>query len=275
MSIMLVDRISRSDARNSTTGRNGMQRRTLFKTVMLGLAVAVSTLARPAESRAQNPVVDPGYDLFQTVSGSASTDPTNPLSSLVGVPLMTYNFGSGAVDVGDTDTIVQRLNQVSAPVGSTGTTSLVVDALQLQSTVNPAIFVTLDTSQTSGGSMNITFTSPTAGTFDSSLTVFYDVRVGGVNGNIVATGSEMFTATNVGWGRTAPAGAVAITGINYLLNGSDTSADFWPTPFVELNPNASHSVTVASYVPEPSTWIMLVTAGLMVPAYARWGRRRA
>ncbi len=28
-------------------------------------------------------------------------------------------------------------------------------------------------------------------------------------------------------------------------------------------------------VPEPSTWIMLVTAGLMVPAYARWVRRRA
>jgi hypothetical protein len=27
--------------------------------------------------------------------------------------------------------------------------------------------------------------------------------------------------------------------------------------------------------PEPSTWIMLLTAGMMVPAYVRWSRRRA
>lgn len=27
--------------------------------------------------------------------------------------------------------------------------------------------------------------------------------------------------------------------------------------------------------PEPSTWAMLIAAGLIVPAYARWGRRRA
>ena len=27
-------------------------------------------------------------------------------------------------------------------------------------------------------------------------------------------------------------------------------------------------------IPEPSTWIMLVTAGVMVPAYVRWSRRR-
>ena len=30
----------------------------------------------------------------------------------------------------------------------------------------------------------------------------------------------------------------------------------------------------AGVTPEPSTWIMLLTAGVMVPAYLRWGRRR-
>jgi PEP-CTERM motif len=248
-----------------------MSSRSFLKVVTLGLIVAVSMLARPAESRAQ--VVDPGYDLFQTTGGSASGDPTNPLSSLIGVPLGTYDFGGsiGVQNTGLTDTIIQRLDTVSSPAGTTG---LVVDALQLQSTVNPSVYVTLDPTQASTGSMVITFTSPTSGTFDSTLNVFYDVRFGSVAGPIVAQGEETFAATAVAWDRTPPTGAVAIAGANYLLNGVDTSADFWPSPFTELNPTAFHAVTVAGYsVPEPSTWIMLAT-GLMVPAYVSCRRRR-
>ena len=35
------------------------------------------------------------------------------------------------------------------------------------------------------------------------------------------------------------------------------------------------TVVMLQGVPEPSTWVMLLTSGLMVPAYVRWSRRRA
>jgi hypothetical protein len=40
-----------------------------------------------------------------------------------------------------------------------------------------------------------------------------------------------------------------------------------------IDPNGVH--VVSSFVPEPSTWAMLVAAGVMVPGYARWRRRRS
>jgi hypothetical protein len=79
---------------------------------------------------------------------------------------------------------------------------------------------------------------------------------------------------SVPWSSTAPPEptVVKIDGANYMLNGTNTSADFWGSP-AELNPGAQHSVQIAG-VPEPSTWIMLMTAGFMVPIYTKWGRRR-
>jgi len=246
-----------------------MRHRSFFKVLILGLAIGITICARPHEARAAS-VVDAGDDLFHTVFASTA----DPLGNMVGVPLGTFNFGSGAVNVGNTDTIVQRDSQV-VDSGGTGTTSLTVLALQLASTTTPGLFVTLNPNVLSTGSMTITFATATNGTFTSTLDVNYDVHSGSVAGPVVGTGTEMFTATDIAWGRTAPPGAITITGVNYLLNGSDTSADFWPVPFQELTPvpTSIHSVDPAS-VPEPSTWIMLASAGLIVPVWTRWGRRR-
>ena len=87
----------------------------------------------------------PGWNCFDTVSGTVY----NGLL-LEGVPLGTFDFGSGPVSVGNTDTIIQRLGTVNA---SGGTMSISVVALQLQ-TVNQVnlgaglgyYFATLDTS---------------------------------------------------------------------------------------------------------------------------------
>jgi len=250
-----------------------MRDRSFFKVLTLGLAIGFVACARPAESRAA--IVSPGYDLFHTVA--AVTDP--PLGTMVGVPLGTYDFGNGMgpVPVGNADTIVQRNNLVSEPVGDTGTTSLTVKALQFASLTTPGLFVTLDPTIASTGSMAITFVTADSGTFTSTLDVHFEIHMGSLIGPVVGTGEEVFATTATAWGRTAPPGAVTIPGINYLLNGMDTSTDFWPVPFTEVAGSpipAQHSVDAAS-IPEPSTWIMLLTAGVIVPVSTKWGRRRA
>ncbi len=40
-------------------------------------------------------------------------------------------------------------------------------------------------------------------------------------------------------------------------------------------PSTGPTLLTLQSVPEPSTWIMLLTAGVLVPSYARWNRRRA
>jgi PEP-CTERM motif len=44
-------------------------------------------------------------------------------------------------------------------------------------------------------------------------------------------------------------------------------------PFITQTPGSGPTLVQLQTVPEPSTWIMLVAAGVMVPAYGRWSRR--
>src|SRR5258708_39408506 len=73
--------------------------------------------------------VNSGYDLFGSAPGTSFPG----LGPLVGVPLGAYDFGSGPVAVGNTDTIVRRLSNVTvAAAGNTAPTNLTVLALQLE-----------------------------------------------------------------------------------------------------------------------------------------------
>jgi hypothetical protein len=269
-----------------------MRQRLFSKVLMMGLATGVALGVPSGESRAASPTgsltVDKGYDLFQTTTGSSFA----PLGNLIGVPLRTYNFGSGPQDVGQADTIIQRTQDVTVTAaGGTGTTNLVVDALQMetQKEVNfmgrglDNYFVTLHPSSPTGvpsstGKMNITFASTDGGTFTSTPNMDVDIRKHSVNGPIVLP-SVLLPLTNSGadWRRIPPPGAELIRGINYLLDGTDNSKDFWVKGLInETHPGAgAHTVRTAAVTPEPSTWIMCLTAGLIMSAYARWGRPRA
>ena len=87
-----------------------------------------------------------------------------------------------------------------------------------------------------------------------------DVHKGSLNGKIVDSFNNIVIKGGpTNWGRTAPPGKLKIQGVNFMLDGKDTNEDFWITP---------------KSTPEPSTWIMLLTAGLIVPVYARWARRQ-
>lgn len=209
--------------------------------------------------------VNEGWDLFFTL------DSTEFMGvNWVGVPLGTFDFGGaiGVENTGDVDTIMQRIDLASvAGNGLTDTIDIELVALQLVSTVQfdldgpgPAPFgyhyITLQGDpNNSTGTMDITFDNQDGGTFDSDFTVYYDLRFGGVEGTILDSDSLTMTSSNNPWDRIAPDGAVVIEGVNYLLNGVNTDADFWPTEAVEHDASgAGHHIVET---PEPATVLLL------------------
>jgi hypothetical protein len=230
-----------------------------YKIIKLVVVGAVLTVAGAGSLMAQS--VDPGYDLLATQPGTTFMG-----APFEGVPLGSYNFGGviGVQPVGTTDTIVQRLAAVSAPVG---TTPLLMDALQLQSTTPISLgggplgfyYITLQSADNTGpastGAMTINFAP---NTFSSSLDVFFDVHFGALNGPIVLQSDAILSSSGTAWGNVAPPGAITIPGANLNLNGTNNAADFWPVgPFTESEPGVTHSVDNAA-VPEPATGALLL-----------------
>lgn len=266
-----------------------MHNRPIVKVLVWNVTLGAAVFAQPA-AKADFTVLK-GYNLFATVSSETSFDfgtingSAIGNQSLMGVQLGTYNFGSGAVNVDNADTIIQRTQDVTAPGLGTGTTALIVNALQLE-TVGVGdiggtighLFITLDPNVASTGSMDITFNSAgTGGTFTSTLNLTLDISFG----NSLATSKTLETAVSLTltnsdatWGRIAPAGAYELNGINYKLDGSDTNNDFWPGGnLTDGNGGADQDTVAAASVPEPSTGL-LGTLGVMTGlAFAALKRR--
>ncbi|MCH7752998.1 MAG: PEP-CTERM sorting domain-containing protein [Planctomycetes bacterium] len=187
--------------------------------------------------------------------------------------MFDFGDGNGLVDVGDTDTIVERLQPADLGGGS-DTIDIEIVALSLVS-VDPVdlgfgagfedLFIELNTSSPSVQSkMTITDTGEGEphGTFDSTLNFSFDVT--GSVGGYYATIEKIFTASNQDW-QHAPVGTIVIDGINHLLNGLNETNDFWPSGIVihdDGSETATHKTKGAT--PEPSTLTLLALGGLML-----------
>ena len=210
--------------------------------------------------------VAPGYDLFQTGSGTMFTG----LGNLMGVPEGTYNFGGsiGVQNTGLTDTIIQR---TTAATSGSPTVQLIVDSLQLE-TVAPVsflggpfgnYFVTLQPASAAGGPLSTgTLTvswdgTGLAGTFSSTLDVFFDIHFGALNGPVVYSSNLVLSQSGASWSDLPPAGAVLINGANQFLSGTfgDPTQDFWPGIFMESQGSDVHAVMPST--PEPTTAVLL------------------
>jgi hypothetical protein len=192
--------------------------------VVLAGASLLTVSLLPTANAALN-TVDAGWDLF-------TTDPTSTMFQGInfgGVPVNTYNFGGtiGSQNVGNADTIIQRTQNVTIPVSGTASTPLIVDVLQLKSTTmvdGQFEYLTLDPTDASTGTMTF---NPN-GTFTSSLNLFLDLRLGSLTGAVQGGAMEITLTGTDAWTHTAPKDATLINGVNNMLNGIDTSADFWP-----------------------------------------------
>jgi hypothetical protein len=243
-------------------------------------ATLLAVLSSLAPSSASNLVL-PGWDLLLSVP--PTTFGGVPFE---GVPLGSYDFGSGAQNVGSTDTIVHRLDSAFEP--STAIPTELV-ALQLQSLV-PAdfgggldtYFITLQSVRggpASSGRMTINFdpggeVTP-HGTFDSFFNVFFDVRLGALDGPIFLSDVLTLTSTGNPWTHEPPPDSLLIDDINHVLNGSNKENDFFPLGVVqEIHPTgAMHSVVTTptdhNHVPDAGSTAFALAFALLGLAMCR------
>jgi hypothetical protein len=243
---------------------------------LLGVAcIGLLGLALPGPARADTVVL--GSDYLETEPGTQFN-----LGSLGIVPFIGNPIGPGS-----TDTIVQR--KADATIGG-GSIPIQIVALSLRS-VNPVniggflyrLDARLDPANLNNdtGTMTISGTGA-GGTFSSNLTVFGEVDFTPLNGGgpIPAAFTQKIFSSTANWTSTHAANAVLVTGsvgnqtANLHTNLAAGQHDFFPiSPIVEMFTDGSmHIVDPAVVVPEPSSLVLLLAAGLT--GAIGWGRRR-
>lgn len=254
--------------------------------ISLGLVVAVAVSATPGISQADY-IIEPGFDLFKTVTANINL-PGLGIVPFQGVPLVSYDFegSAGVKNTGNTDTIVERINQASvAGPAQNDVIAIEIVALQLKSVnqINLGAglgyhYATLQSASTSSGTADINFISQNAGVFDSNFTVYFDIRFGSLTGTILASASKTFTATNVPWAREPIDDlAIKIPTVNYLLNGSTPDRDFWPpTAQHDAGDGSQHNVStgISIVIPTVSEWGLIIMAVLLLTVGAVAIQRR-
>jgi len=203
-------------------------------------------------------IIPKGTDFLFTLQPTFK-DLGDPLGTVVFVGVPTFQFGS--------DTVVERLQDANATTGAQIQTQITGLSLLGNSAFGP-VFADLDPNHLAddNGTMSFLVTStviPNAlqmvgGTITDTLDLFWRATIPGME---PIFGEERFVSQGTWQGI-----------LRADQNGQGIVTDFKIIIDAHIDPSGQHVVTST---PEPSTWIMLGTACVIVPGYARWRRRRS
>ena len=237
---------------------------------MASLLVAAAAVAHA------DPIILKGSDYFQTGPGTTFAG-----VSFIGVPI---NPGT----TGNTDTIVRRLMDINftGPGTSATNTPIPIElvALQLVSVMpvnfglgNGFYYLTLQSARggpPSGGQITaVTLDGAgTGGTFNSFFDVFFDIRLGALNGPIAFSDDLILSNNGATWRSTPLPTELLIPGLvgdqnaNLHTNKGTGQLDFFGS-VSEAHPSGAVHNASPTLTPEPMTLLltgsMLILAGLM------------
>ena len=233
--------------------------------------------------------------LFDVLKGS-DYFVTQPGTTFMGVA-----FNGVPVGPGGSDTIVQRQQDVALGTGApaSGSTVLLMTQLDLISAVPTNFglgvgfyYITLQSDRggpATTGNMTINLTSADdlapltpEGTFTSFFDVFFDIRLGALNGPIAQSGDLTLTNSGASWdANPAPSDFLVpgLTGnvaanfhVNKIQNVDIHQMDFFPIGvFSEAHPGQGVHTVQTSQTPEPGTAALI--AGALLVLLSRMRRR--
>ncbi|MGA2324338.1 MAG: PEP-CTERM sorting domain-containing protein [Sedimentisphaerales bacterium] len=245
------------------------------------LCLLGAALACPSISQADPYTIASGWDLFTTATPPTKFD-NIPFQ---GVSLGTFDFGGsiGVQNVGNTDTIMYRPTKIVGSSGGTVPFTAQLVGLQLESVGPVSIgggpvgeyFLTLQSFRGGAASTDsgLMYFNPdnAGGTFTDTLDVYYDLRYGNLIGPIVASGECVLPlvppegTSGDPWTHNGSYPPV-IQNVNYLLDGTDTTKDFWPgpppDPDYDVHSDGSANTHAVLVIPEPSGLALLSLGGL-------------
>lgn len=251
--------------------------------LLLGLTGSLACSLAGSPGRAATITIAPGFDLLAAPNYQTNLPYANPPQQItsVPVPLAAYDFGGGPVSVGTASWIDERLMPLVLPnSGDSATTplhSLARQAKSLQvvqysdvipgATGSGIIWQERNRGAPTSGSLTVTRTSDTGGTFMESVTAqsnFYD---GSPTGALIGTFPSSTVNISGTWQTTPPPGGLVIPGVN--------DDNFFITEATGVGPYSPNiPLSSASAVPEPSS-VVLVLIGLGPLAGYHWRRRTA
>ena len=263
-----------------------------FRSLIFVVALTALVVSKPTTIQAQFEVA-PGFDLWTTDPDGTGFNffgtplPAGPPIAFQGVPLGTFDFGGtiGVQNVGDTDTIIRRLEVANAGVGQTDTIEIELVALQLRSvtplTVGPDTdfyYITLSQSQPTLSRMDVMFNDANSGNFDFAIqNISIDIRKGAIDGPVLFSDVRVLTTQQANpWVREPILSALQIDGVNTHLKGDMTSdQDIWAASASTLLNASSQkgpgTLSLTTAVPEPSSAVL---AALGLLGLVGFGRRR-